>query len=1069
MSPLIKERVDVALLIEELLKLGWKSGKEYGIEGFRREIVEWSVFERIFRNINSLDKLFKQADIDEILNTVKERLGTASAVDILNYLKYGITVRVRGRPYTFALIDYDNLSNNLFLFGREIEFPGFLQNSRPDLVLYVNGIPLVVIEVKPHTGVAENALNEGLNQLSRYEKESPDLFRFVQLGIVYIGREESVFRPTLPNYAGAERFIPYSKWKPPDSNQYDILDLLKPERLLSMIRWYTFYKGAQGDKKIMARYMQYRASERVLKRVDDYLQGRSDKNRGLVWHWQGTGKTYTMFFIAHKFYKRYYDRDPIVFFIVDRRELQRQLYEEFVKDIVAPYFTERIRTIESIGELRDLLKSMKESEQSKHRIERGVYIVLIQKFRPSELADLEPIFKEEILVLIDEAHRSQYGILGATLNRVLPRAIKIAFTGTPVLRYERNTFQYFSYPEEKELYIDRYFISDSVSDGYTVPLVYQVVTEKGGVRILVDEEEIRGLITTWLKNAEALGDLDEYVDEEEGEEEGVDPRLFVTKQEIRRRINRIKVFLENEKRLGALAEYIASRIEDDTEGFKFKAMVVTASRHACIVFKRLLDEALVRRYGEEARQWSEVVISYGHNDPPEILKYRDELLERWRRIGVRDPNEVNKEIQEAFKERDDPRILIVTDMLITGFDCPRLKVMYLDKPIYEHKLLQTMARVNRPFTIDGVKKQFGLIVDSVGLVKHAKETILTYNYLGDEKIVEDISRGLVRDAEAVFSEFLVTLQELKKRLKEGISIGTYRVSIDLDELKNLNEVSLRNRLEGDVEPQLKMLALRVNTPECYQVLELMKKTLDLFVALGAHPKKLDYIKDYNLIRWMYEYVWSRVRGRKPPREFWDYIIKHIHERSSIGPFAKIEEGTIDESALIASIDELERRLSMKTALQDIASDLFLGLRSLMELEPANPLYKHIHERLKELEDEWIARGDVSALKELLDRARYIVRYREESKKLSKEERIINDVKQAIAQKYNVEVDLKHFKEALTRVAREHGGGEFFESQEKELRIALLKDLAKQVRGVDAKERAKFVDDVIAYVKKVLVS
>jgi len=1069
MSPLIKERVDVALLVEELLKLGWKSGKEYGIEGLRREIVEWTIFERIFKNINNLDKLSKQEDINEILKIVKERLRTASAVDILNYLKCGITVRVHGKLYTLALIDYDNLNNNLFLFGREVEFSGSLQNSRPDLVLYVNGIPLVVIEVKPHTEVAESALNEGLNQLSRYEKESPDLFRFVQLGIVYIGREESVYRPTLPNYARVERFIPYSKWKPPDSGQYDILDLLKPERLLSMIRWYTFYKGAQGDKKIIARYMQYRASERVLKRVDDYLQGRSDKNRGLVWHWQGTGKTYTMFFIAHKFYKRYFDRDPIVFFIVDRRELQRQLYEEFVKDIIAPYFTEKIRIIESINELRDLLKSMKESEQTRHRIERGVYIVLIQKFRPSELADLEPILKEEILVLIDEAHRSQYGILGATLNRILPRAIKIAFTGTPILRYERNTFQHFSYPEEKELYIDRYFISDSISDGYTVPLVYQVVIEKGGVKILVDEEEIKGLITTWLKNAEALGGLDEYVDEEEVEEEGVDTRLLVTKQEIRRRINRIKVFLENEKRLEALAEYIASRIEDDTEGFKFKAMVVTASRRACIIFKKFLDEILIKRYGKEARQWSEVVISYGHNDPSEIIEYRNRLLERWRRIGVRDPNEVNKEIQEAFKERDDPKILIVTDMLITGFDCPRLKVMYLDKPIYEHKLLQAIARVNRPFTINGIKKQFGLIVDSVGLVKHVKETILTYNYLGDEKIVEDISRGLVRDAEAVFSEFLVTLQELKNRLKEGISIGIYRISINLDELKNLGEISLRTRLEKDIEPQLKILALRFHTPECYQILELMKRVLNLFTALGAHSKKLDYIKDYNLIKWMYEYIWHRVRGRKPPKEFWDYIIKHIHERSSIGTFVKIAEGTIDENALIASIDELERRLSMKIALHDIASEVFLGLRSLIELEPANPLYKHIYERLKELEDEWIERGNVSALKELLDRARHIVRYREESKKLSKEEKIINDVKQAIIQKFNAEVDLKHFKDALIRVAKEHRRGEFFETQEKELKSALLKDLAKQVKGVDVKERAKFVDDVITYVKKVLIS
>jgi len=1065
MSPLVKEKVDVKLLIEELVKLGWKRGDEYGVKGLRREPIEWPIFEKVFKEINELSS-FKPSEVNEILSIVKERLKVASAVEILNYLKDGINVRVSGRPYTFTLIDYENLNNNVFLVGHEVEFPGSPQNSRPDLVLYVNGIPLVAIEVKPFTAIGENALSEGLRQLSRYEADSPDLFRFVQLGVVYVGKEDSVYRATLPNYAKVERFIPCSKWKPPNSNQYDILDLLKPDRLLTVVRWYTFYKGDQGDKKVVARYMQYRASEHALKRADDYLLGRSSKNRGLIWHWQGTGKTYTMFFIAHKFYKRYYDRDPVVFFIVDRKELQRQLYEEFIRDLKAPYFNERIRVIESISELKDLLKSMKESELVKHMIERGVYIVLIHKFRPDELMDIKPIHKEEVLILIDEAHRSQYGILGATLNRVLPGAVKIAFTGTPVLRYERNTFQYFSYPEENELYLDRYFISDSISDGYTIPLVYQVVTEREGVKILVDEEEIKNLIAIWLKNAEVLGGIDEYVDEEvEGEE--VNTQFTVTKQEIRRRINKIKVFLENPKRVKALAEFIASRIEDDTEGFKFKAMIVTASKLACVRFKKYLDEALIKRYGECARQWSEVVMSYEHNDPLEILEYRDEVLERWGRIGVRDPNEVNKEIQDVFREGDDPKVLIVTDMLITGFDCPRLKVMYLDKHIYEHKLLQAIARVNRPFTFNGAKKLFGLIVDSVGLIKHAKETILTYDCLRDESVVEDISKNLVKDVEAEFSEFLTTLHELKSKLKDGVNIGVHRISIDLDELKTLDETSLRKRLEESIEPQLKIIALSFHIPECYQVLELMKRIIHLFNALGAHPKKIDYIKDYNLIQWMYEYILCRVRGRKLPKEFWDYLIKHVHERSNIEAFIKVKEEFIDENTITSSIDELEKRLSLKLSPHDVASEVFIGLKALIELEPANPLYKHIYERLKQLEDEWLIKGNVSALRELLERARDFIKYREEAKKLSKEEKIINDVKQAIMQRFNVDVNLTHFKEALKHIAMELQKGEIFEKHVKELKIGLLKDLAKQLKDVDVKDRAKFIDEVVAYVKQVL--
>ena len=216
--------------------------------------------------------------------------------------------------------------------------------------------------------------------------ESPIYLGFVQLAIAYVGREDSVYRPTLPNYKSTRRFIPYSRWRD-ENNKY----LLRPERILELIKWYMFFK--EGGEKIIARYVQYHASERAYKLIREYIEGVSNRNRGLIWHWQGSGKSYTTFFIAYRFFRAFFDRDPIVFFIVDRRELAEQLLKEFIGKLYAKGFNEHVTVIESIEELKQVLKQISESERSRRSIKRGVYITLIQKFRAEDLADIDPIEK----------------------------------------------------------------------------------------------------------------------------------------------------------------------------------------------------------------------------------------------------------------------------------------------------------------------------------------------------------------------------------------------------------------------------------------------------------------------------------------------------------------------------------------------------------------------------------------------------------------------------------------------------------------------------------------------------
>jgi type I restriction enzyme R subunit len=720
-------------------------------------------------------------------------------------------------------------------------------------------------------------LEEGISQLYRYEKEIPWLFKYVQIGVVYTDVENSVYMPMMRDWRGRERW--FGKWRDFNGN-YNILDLLERERLLDILRWFIFYKGKEKKDKVIPRYNQYWATVKSVKRIVNYLEGHDARNRGLIWHWQGSGKTYIMFYIAYQFYRRFFEEDPIVFFIVDRKELQRQLYDEFIKDIYAPYFQEYIKIVESIEGLKSILNEIKMKEVSRLAIGRGVYVVLIQKFRPEELKELLPIDKREILVLLDEAHRSQYGVLGATLDGILPNAIEFAFTGTPIMGYERNTFRRFAYPNRGELFLDKYFISDSIKDGCTLPLVHRVVRETKGIKVSVSQDEIKDLLNTWAKNACEVGSLDDLVDEE-------DERVFitVTKREIRQKLNKIRVFLENPKRLSLVAEYIADNVREDTEDFKFKAIVVVSSRLACVRIKRALDEALTKRYGEEARKWSEVVMTYLSNErEEEIRNYLDELLSRWRGAGdkvVKDWDEVNRIIQDSFKEKEEPRILIVTDMLITGFDCPKLKVMYLDKSLFEHKLLQAIARVNRPYKTQNIIKEFGLIVDFMDLLDNVKETIVKYELL-DMEVYKKIFEESIHTSRDALGELKQLIDEIKQKLATGIDVGNHKVELNIDEIIELINKGLDSQVYTKLIDAASLLAMGYKSYD-HNVIDLlakMRRACNLYRALGAFKDKLEFHSYIVIITKLYNGITHYMKGAKLPDSFWKELLKMVHDKNS---------------------------------------------------------------------------------------------------------------------------------------------------------------------------------------------
>jgi len=352
---------------------------------------------------------------------------------------------------------------------------------------------LAIIEVEPTK--EPRSEEKGLRQILSYEQRSFDLFKLVQIGIVY--GERKIYIPTFLNRERKERIVFPQVWKVEKDGKKveDIFDLLKPSTFLNVVRWYTFFK--KGGK-IVARYPQYIASEKTIKTIREYLTGKTEKRDWLVWHWQGSGKTYTMFFIANWFFEEFYAKDPVIIFLLDRIELQRQLYEDFIQPLKAERFKNNLEIVDSIDKLKQIITNLKRSEY-KAIIPRGIYIVLIQKFRSEEFQELlkelgreyllekenrleedenellkaGAIKKREILILIDEAHRSQYGTLASTMKMVFPNAIRIAFTGTPIFSFERNTFREFGHKP-----LDIYFIKDSIEDGFTVPIAYDVVKEK---------------------------------------------------------------------------------------------------------------------------------------------------------------------------------------------------------------------------------------------------------------------------------------------------------------------------------------------------------------------------------------------------------------------------------------------------------------------------------------------------------------------------------------------------------------------------------------------------------------
>lgn len=875
--------------VEELGSRGWRfhPASELERESLQEPLLT-PVLVRALHRINE-GMGIRNEEISEVINELKLRiLGIESAKQILNYIKFGVPVKLaKERTVKYVqLFDYKNTKNNQFMVSRQVYHRSGNNEARNDIILYINGIPLVNIECKSPVSFSED-WHSAYRQIKDYEKAIPELYKYVQIGI---GAEQvAKYFPIVPWLDETH----VHEWREEGKDSLDsTIEMLSPNNLLNIMKYYLFFRLEYGKaNKVITRYMQYRSAEKICNRIDRNLTGETEKNRGLIWHWQGSGKTLTMIFAAHKAYHAEQLENPTIFFIVDREELQEQLRNEFnALDITKP------EIIDSIQALKEVIK------HDEGRGKRGIFVALIHKFRPEELQELQRVLEQQsesretlltrrnVIAFVDEGHRTQYGTLAGQMKLVLRGAFFFSFTGTPISIKHRDTYQEFAYPPE-ERFFDKYFITDSIRDGFTVKIAYQPRLEKEpGIRL--KKEMLEAFI------------------EVEFEEIPEEYRKRV-EDKVKKKLNKIRVILENEKRIKKIAEDIAEHFKENVDG-KFKAMVVAVSRKACIHYKRALDEILPSEY-------SEVIMTYQRNDVRLIRKYETELRERYKGKEVSD---VRKDVIEKFKEEEYPKILIVTDMLLTGFDAPILQVQYLDKPLKGHRLLQAIARTNRPFKDI---KEAGVIIDYVGILKEFTRAFEEYSK-------EDIS-GILHDTDDLRQEFIELVNQIMEFFRE----------IPKDKF----------------DRHTMLLALEVLTSKeenTKRFLENYKHLRKLFELLGPDEVKIRLLNKYRWLSAVYAYyttwVLGQTRGleREYVQKYFRKTLKYVHR--------SIEMETLEKDLPVIKFDEhyMERlQEKVKTNEERAANIVFTLNRFVLVEKHKNPVHESLTEKVERILKLWKAR------------------------------------------------------------------------------------------------------------------
>jgi type I restriction enzyme R subunit len=669
---------------------------------------------------DAIDKLNPNISQDAKEDALKKVLRTESPNALINnenfhrYLTDGVDVEMRTdsgiRGEKIYIVDFQNPENNEFLAVNQFTVVEGNQNKRPDIILFVNGLPLVVIELK--NAVDENAnLKSAFNQLQTYKQSIPSLFTYNSLLIISDGWDARC--GTITSDYG--RFM---TWKTKDGQttadhlqpQMEVMfhGMLNKHTLLDLIRQFiVFEKNDSKTLKKVAAYHQYYAVNKAVESTVTASGSNGDRRGGVIWHTQGSGKSLSMVFFSGKLIIEPRMENPTLVILTDRNDLDEQLHETFTN--CQQLLRQEPQKAESRRELRQLLKVAS----------GGIVFTTIQKFMPMPTdiaqstspggrgggegqvmepsveyigADIQALSeRKNIVVIADEAHRSQYDFIDGFakhLRDALPNATFIGFTGTPIETTDKNTQAVFGN------YVDIYDIQQAVNDKATVPIFYESRLAK--VHFNEDEK-----VT-----------IDEQFEElTEGEE-------LSNRQQMRAKWTRLEAIVGNPNRLQKIAEDLVYHFEQRNAVLDGKAMIVCMSRRICVELYEAIIKIRPLWHSDDDDKGTIKVIMTGSSS--DALNMQAHIRNKPRR----------KAIGDRLKNPNDPlKLVIVRDMWLTGFDAPCLHTLYVDKPMRGHNLMQAIARVNRVFT-EG--KEGGLVVDYLGIAQELKTALADYTASGGE-------------------------------------------------------------------------------------------------------------------------------------------------------------------------------------------------------------------------------------------------------------------------------------------------------------------------------------------------
>lgn len=895
-------------IIEQLTELGY----DYAID-----TDQWSLSRSLDSFINEellLDRLTAinpgvKTDILEQAIAMLKNIDNPSLFERNHIVHKWLTDGIQVEDYhsdvnpLIRFIDFDNIKNNVFQVANQLKFKESRNLRIPDVILFVNGIPLVIFELKSIDYNEDTFIERAYEQLGRnseadgYRFDIPTLFNYNAFLVISDGANNKVGTLT-------SDITRYNEWKSIDGEagykknyayKLDVLleGLLKPERLLDVIKNNLFFMNSDKEKpvKILSQYHQYFGVKKAYDSIKHSLKPQGDGKAGIVWHTQGSGKSFTMVMLAHKLITDLEMKNPTIVVLTDRNDLDNQLFGTFSN--AAEFLRTRPVQVESREDLLEKIGSIKEG---------GIIFTTLQKFDKNNIV---PNKRTNIVVISDEAHRSHYGIdeqivykknpdgtftsiskygYAKYIRDALPEATYIGFTGTPVESGDHSTSAIFGKT------VDTYDMTQSVEDGSTVKIFYE-----------------SRLAKVWLDDGK-LKEIDKYYDDLANQNVSDD-----VIEESKSKWSSMEVIIGDDDRLHLLASDILKHYNERKDVLNGKAMIVCMSRKiAAKLYYQIIGLA------PELKEQVALVVTESNKDSEEERKlFKDKAY--------------RENAAKEFKRKDGSiKIAIVVDMWLTGFDVTDLDVMYIDKPMKGHNLMQAIARVNRV----NVGKESGLIVDYIGIKRSLEEALNTYTARDKELNLRDIQDT----AKSMLEEKLSILDEMFFHVdKKGFFGGTN--SVRLKAIQNGADFVLSTE---DIK-------------KAY--LQLTKQLKDAYVvAIGILDE--DYKKKVLYYLAVRHFVQKVERGNLPTNITPESINKHVEEL-----IAEAIKG--DEVEILTKVEDTEQNRDIWDLLSEEK------VEKLRQSQPPHVFIKIMERLLKEAVREYRGYNLVKA-KEYSERLRKLL-------------------------------------------------------------------------------------------------